>query len=175
MQNANFMTADKMMQSEPFVPGLAKSVSQLALGTAFYRYEEKRRWTYSSWKTGDPLPSTMERLREVNINEHLTIGIATREKRILLHDAASGIVHLIPITNFYNELMLHRNIRDPRIALNSNLFFQDIERYADEDLRRSFVAYNKLKHRVSVIEVPPATQATGVAGFLKTLFGKQKV
>lgn len=44
MQNANFMTADKTMQSKPLVPGLDKPVSQLALGTAFYRYEEKQRW-----------------------------------------------------------------------------------------------------------------------------------
>jgi aryl-alcohol dehydrogenase-like predicted oxidoreductase len=32
------------MQSKPLVPGLDKPVSQLALGTAFYGFEEKERW-----------------------------------------------------------------------------------------------------------------------------------
>ncbi len=136
-------------------------------------YEEKRRWTYSAWKPGEPLPSNFERVREVNIDRQLTLGIAVNEKRILLYDAGSGIVYLIPITNFYNELMLHKSIRDPKIALKSSLFFHDLDRYSDEDARAAFIAYNKLKRRVSVVETPPVTKEKSVTAFLRTLFGRQ--
>ncbi len=136
-------------------------------------YEEKRRWTYSTWEPGQPLPSNFERVREVNIDKQLTLGIAVNEKRILLHDAGSGIVYLIPITNFYNELMLHKSIRDPKIALKSSLFFHDLDRYSDEDVRVAFIAYNTLKRRVSVVETPPATKEKSVAAFLRTWFGRQ--
>jgi 1-deoxyxylulose-5-phosphate synthase len=44
MQNTKFIMSGKMMQSNLLVPGLGTPISQLALGTAFYRYEEKQRW-----------------------------------------------------------------------------------------------------------------------------------
>jgi hypothetical protein len=136
-------------------------------------FEEKHRWTYSTWKPGTVLPSSGEQLREVRINDDLVLGIACGEKRVLLHDQFSGMNHLIPITNFYNELMLHKGIRDPKIALHSNLLFKDIHTYADLDLRSAFIAYNKLKRRVPLAEPqPPAPRKTGVLRLLKNVFKK---
>ncbi len=137
------------------------------------RFEEKRRWTYSTWKPGELLPSSGERVREIHINDTLVFGIARKERRLLLHDRSTGMNHLIPITNFYNELMLHKNIRDPKIVLNSSLFFQDLDVYGDEDLRTAFIVYNKLRRRVSVLEQEPLPRKTGIRTVLKELFRKQ--
>jgi hypothetical protein len=137
-------------------------------------FEEKKRWTYSTWKPGDILPSSGERLREVPITSEFVLGIAANEKRVFLYDGLSGIVHLIPITNFYNELMLHKNIRDPKIALHSSLLFKDHRVYTDEDLRSAFVAYNKLKRRVSLVEPQqPGSEEGRLLGLLKAIWKKQ--
>jgi len=137
-------------------------------------FEEKRRWTYSTWAPGSPSPATDERAREVRVSETLVLGILSSEQRLLLHDSSTGMIHLIPITSFYNELMLHKNIRDPKTALNARLLFQNLPSYRDEDLRSSFISYNKLKRRVSIVEAPPLPPTTGIVGYLKTLFGKKK-
>lgn len=137
-------------------------------------YEEKRRWTYSTWMPGFPSPATGQPVREIRITEAISLGILLSEKRVLLHDSSTGMNHLIPITNLYNELMLHKNIRDPKIALNPNLLFQDPATYTDEDLRQAFVSYNRVKRRVSITNVPPVPETTGFFAFMKTLFGNQK-
>ena len=137
------------------------------------RFEEKRRWTYSGWKPGTPSPSSGEMVREVRIDDCLVLGIARNERRLLLHDSSTGMAHLIPITNFHNELMLHKNIRDPKIALNSSLFFKNLESYSDSELRSAFVAYNKLKHRVIVAEQSSSVEKKRMSAVLRTLFRKQ--
>ena len=131
-------------------------------------FEEKRRWTYSSWKPGVPSPATGHPLREVVIAGNLTLAIAKLEKRLWVYDRASGMNLLIPITNFYNELMLHRAIRDPQTALKSDLFFQNLDSYTDPDLRASFVAYNKLKRKVELEVAPPIEEPK----WLRSLFRK---
>ena len=81
-----------------------------------------------------------------------------------MHDAASGMVHLIPITNFYNELMRVRQVRDPAIALRSRLFWEQFGSPADAELRAAFTAYNRLKHRVEIrtAPVPPPLRRKGL-------------
>jgi hypothetical protein len=138
-------------------------------------FEEKRRWTYSTWVPGSPSPASGEWAREVRVSETLSLGILSSEQRLLLHDSSTGIVHLIPITSFYNELMLHKNIRDPKKALNARLLFQNLPSYSDDDLRSSFISYNKLKRRVSIVEPHPTPESTGIMMYLKTLFGKRKL
>ena len=137
-------------------------------------FEEKRRWTYSTWAPGSPSPATGDRAREVRVSDALSLGILSPEQRLLLHDSSTGMVHLIPITSFYNELMLHKNIRDPKTALNAKLLFQNLHAYSDEDLRSAFVSYNRLKHRVLLVDALPVPQSTGIVAYLETLFGKKK-
>ena len=86
--------------------------------------------------------------REIMIEENLVIAIGRRERRLWLYDGESGMNILIPMTNFYNELMLHKNIRDPNIALVSHNFFTHLDKYSDDDLRGAFIAYNNLKRKV---------------------------
>lgn len=136
-------------------------------------FEEKRRWTYSSWTPGTPSPQTGEIAREVRINENLVLGILMKERRLLLHERSSGMNHLIPVTNFYNELMLVRRIRDPKIALHSDLMFHDARTYGEDDLRRALIAYNTLKRRVSITDTPDFSKPGRGIPFLRKLFGKQ--
>ena len=131
-------------------------------------FEEKRRWTYSTWTPGTPSPSTGSPVREIAIDNAITLAIATAEKRIWVYDGRTGMNHLIPITNFYNELMLHKHIRDPKIALRSALFFQDLDTYNDRELRASFIAYNTMKRRVEV----QAPETMKEKGGIRALFGK---
>jgi hypothetical protein len=54
------------------------------------------------------------------------------------------------VTNFYNELMLHRNVRVPAVALESKRLFLDLNDFTDVDLIRAFVTYNKLRTKVTL-------------------------
>jgi hypothetical protein len=134
-------------------------------------FEEKRHWTYASWFPGQPSPATGAPVREVRIRGGHTLGICCAEHRVWLIDGDTGIVHPIPITNFYNALMLHRGIRDPRIALHSSLFFEQTDAYNDGDLEAAFLAYNTARPRVAV--PPPAGQPAtrGLTGTLRRYFG----
>lgn len=137
-------------------------------------FEEKNRWTYSSWLPGQPSPATGDAVREVPVDSNLTLVIAPREKRIWLYDRVSGMNLLLPVTNFHNELMLVRGIRDPGVALDVGKFFAGHAAYSDDDLRKAFVRYNGPRQRVAVQSRPSTPSAAGLFQTLKRLFGKEK-
>ena len=132
-------------------------------------FEEKRRWTYSSWLPGQSSPATGEMVREIVIEENLVLVIARQEKRLWVYNRTNGMNLLIPITNFFNELMLHKNIRDPRIALKSDRFFQNLDSYTDSELRSSFIAYNKLKPKVEIKTPTVKIEESGFKTFIAKL------
>jgi hypothetical protein len=117
-------------------------------------FEEAKRWTYSTWLPGMACPQCGLPLREVAIRTvndplpHHVLAICAANRRLWLYEEPGQINHLIPVTNFYNELMLHKNIRDPRIALDSKRLFSEIASFSDADLTRAFVTYNALKAKV---------------------------
>ncbi|TAK67280.1 MAG: hypothetical protein EPO24_00625 [Bacteroidetes bacterium] len=115
-------------------------------------FEELRRWTYSTWMPGAPCPQCSTPVRETLIRtdaqEQLTLALCKHDKRIWVYEGHRQIVRLIPVTNFYNELMLNKNIRDPSIALDSRLLFSMLDSYSDADLTHAFKAYNKLKVKI---------------------------
>jgi hypothetical protein len=117
-------------------------------------FEEKRRWTYSEWKPGQPSPGTSSGVREVLLDDAHVLALCVQQRRLWLYDGATGIVHLIPVTNFYNELMLAKNIRDPKRALESGLLFEQLDLYSDDDLRKAFLLYNMLKPRTTLAPAP---------------------
>jgi len=136
-------------------------------------FEEKRRWTYSSWAPGSPSPATGEIVREVAVDSARTMAIAAGERRLWLHDRTTGMVFPIPVTNFYNELMLVRQIRDPAIALRSQLLFESHRSYADADLKAAFIAYNAVKRRVDVEPAPDVPRRRGFAGLVRHIIRKR--
>ncbi|MBI1803055.1 MAG: hypothetical protein HY033_09145 [Ignavibacteriae bacterium] len=117
-------------------------------------FEESRRWTYSTWSIGEPCPQCMKPVREVfmhtSTGDRLMLAICPIDKRMWVYDAASMVNRLIPATNYYNELMLHRNIRDPKIALDSKRLFADLAKYTDEELTYAFLTYNKIRTKVHI-------------------------
>lgn len=118
-------------------------------------FEEKRRWSYSTWSPGSPSPATGVMPREVLIDETCVLALAPGERRLWVHDRERGMNMPIPITGYHNELMVHRRVRDPRVALRPDRFFDELDRYSDEDLRAAFVAYNTVRRRVRLAERPP--------------------
>jgi hypothetical protein len=135
-------------------------------------FEEKRRWTYSTWSPGEPSPPTGLPVREVRIDEHVTLAVGKQENRLWLHDAKTGVNYLLPITNYYNELMLLKRIRDPKIALRSSLLFTDLDSYSDADLRGACVAYNRLRPRVELNVGGPLPRLAGFRSLLRRFLVK---
>ncbi|MDE3057423.1 MAG: hypothetical protein KGJ59_05655, partial [Bacteroidota bacterium] len=84
-------------------------------------FEERRRWNFSEWNPGAVCPMCMRHVREVTIHRvsgnALVLAACPSDKRLWIYDGSDGVVHLIPVTNFYNELMMHKRVRDPEIAL----------------------------------------------------------
>lgn len=136
-------------------------------------YEEKRRWTYSEWKPGQLSPATNASVREITVDENTILSIARHEKRLWVYSRTSGVVLLIPITNYYNELMLLKNIRDPKVALKSGLLFMNLESYTDADLAAAFHAYNKLRPKVQLLTRVHDQRKRGLKQALLSLFGRK--
>jgi hypothetical protein len=119
---------------------------------------EVRRWTYSNWSPGDPCPQCSSPARQVPMSatseakEQFVLAICPNDHRIWVFAEQGKVNRLIPVTNFYNELMLHKNIRDPKIALDSKRFFTELQNYSDADLTYAFLTYNKLKTKVRLPE-----------------------
>jgi len=115
-------------------------------------FEEFRRWTYSTWSPGDHCPQCTKPVREVLMHteagEHFVLALCTVDKRLWVYDETSKVNRLIPMTNYYNELMLHKNIRDPKVALDSKRLFSDLVQFSDEDLTYAFLTYNKIHTKV---------------------------
>jgi hypothetical protein len=137
-------------------------------------FEEKRRWTYSSWQPGQPSPATGTPVREVAIDGSSILAISPPEKRLWLYDGSAGMNHPIPITNFYNELMLFKSIRDPAIALRSSLLFENLHQYTDADLHAAFIAYNRFRKRVELHPGAPEPHAVGIRARVQSLFRRKK-
>ena len=115
---------------------------------------EKSRWTYSTWSPSRPCPCCGKTPREVPIGTPKTEAVLTvcpSDHRLWVYDVISGVNHLIPVTNFYNELMLVRQIRDPQIALHPSYLFSHLTDFSDEDLVHAFVVYNKIRKKVDSV------------------------
>jgi len=137
-------------------------------------FEEYRRWTYSIWSPGDACPQCMRGVREISMpagketHEHVVLALCANDRRLWVYEESTQVNRLIPTTNFYNELMLHKNIRDPKRALDSKLLFTGLDSFSDGDLTYAFLTYNKLKTKVH-IDSGVETESRESKGFLKTL------
>ena len=114
---------------------------------------EKRRWTFSTWLPKQACPICSSALREVAMQtergRRVVLALCKQDGRIWVYDEVTGVNHLIPLTNYYNELMLHANVRDPKVALNSKRLFTDLQNHSDATLSRAFASYNKLKTKIA--------------------------
>jgi hypothetical protein len=117
---------------------------------------EKRRWTFSTWTPSMSCPIGGDPLRKIEIRSvglrRYMLALCPIDKRLWVYDESSGVNHPIPVTNFYNELMLHTNNRDPKVALDAKRLFSDLGRYSDTDFTKAFVSYNAQKTKVTFID-----------------------
>jgi hypothetical protein len=143
--------------------------------------EETKRWTYSSWVPSQPCPICSGVLREVEMaterQRRLVLAICSKDKRLWVNDGITGVNHVIPVTNFYNELMLHLKIREPKTALDSRRLFTGLASYSDTDLIKAFSSYNKLRTKIS-FEEPiriPQTPRESLLKRLGSLIGQSTI
>jgi hypothetical protein len=143
---------------------------------------EIRRWTYSTWSPGNGCPQCGGNVREVgmrdptNVDRRFVLAICEKDRRLWVHEAGTQVNHLIPVTNYYNELMLHKNIREPNLALDSKRLFTDLPAFSDDDLAYAFLTYNKLKAKVR-LEGPVVTEIMehrGITSKLRRIFSTKK-
>jgi hypothetical protein len=113
--------------------------------------KEKEKWSYSYWNPGDKSPNDKKDVREVVISPGKYILVfAPTHKKLWLHVCESGVNNLIPLTNYFNELMRYKRTKDPKEALNPKLLFRKLNDFSDDDLINAFVLYNKYIRRFSI-------------------------
>ena len=140
-----------------------------------------RKWTYARWKTGLPCPQCGDVAREVHLARgsepaagHV-LAFCPRDRRIWIYDGIEKTCRPIPVTQYHNELMIHKNIRQPEVALKSDRMFSEIGKYSDDDLAAAFAAYNRLKSKVDIhgIRPPESPPANGIVRrLIQSLFAR---
>lgn len=114
--------------------------------------ESYRRWTLSEWMPNRPCPNCGAALREVQmktVSGHaLVLAVCAEDHRLWVFDAQTGVNHPIPVTSFYNELMLQNRVQDRRTVPDSKRLFTDIDTHSDAALTGAFSSYNRLRTKV---------------------------
>ena len=112
---------------------------------------EIKRWSYSNWNPGNNAPNDNSEVREIIIEPNKSLlAIAPVHKKIWLHNFENEVNYLLPVTNYYNYLMIVKNIRDPKIILKNKLLFEELNSFTDEELVLAFVSYNKYFRRFKI-------------------------
>lgn len=113
--------------------------------------EQAKVWTYSNWIPGDKAPFDKSNVREIHlIKNEIVLVIAPIHKKVWVYNAKSGINHFIPVTNYYNEMMILLNNKDSNTALNPGRLFTNLDEFTDAQLAQSFLVYNKYSNRVEL-------------------------
>jgi predicted RecA/RadA family phage recombinase len=112
----------------------------------------ENKWCYSYWKPGDSCPATGKSVKEIHIanNSHTVIyilSISPAKKVLWLHHANSGFNQLLPITQFYDELLRTKHIRDARLISHPSSFFERIDDFDDDEYIKALLEYDKKASR----------------------------
>lgn len=105
-------------------------------------------WSYSDWSPGKNAPGDNSIVREVVlVSDMYIIAIAPKHKRLWVHDYNTGVNHLIPVSNFYNHLMIVKGIKKSDAVFKPALLFQELDTFTSNEIISAFLLYNKyLKH-----------------------------
>jgi hypothetical protein len=105
----------------------------------------------SHWSKDENSPYTKLPVKEfIVLKDKYILVIDASAKKIWMNDMETGINHIIPLTNFYNELMRFKNIREQDIALKPGRFFDDVDKYSDDDIVSAFLMYDKYMNRFNL-------------------------
>ncbi|MCF8261274.1 MAG: hypothetical protein K9J12_10905 [Melioribacteraceae bacterium] len=102
-------------------------------------------WSLSDWRPTHFGFKNDERV--LKVADEFTLSISKKFKRIWVYSNQTEVNTIIPLTNFFNELMRVKRIREPETALRPNMFFDTLEKYSDNDYRIALLSYDKYLRR----------------------------
>ncbi len=104
--------------------------------------------SYSNWRPGMRSPEKNSNVYEYLIKEDsYLLAICPESKKIWLYEYSSEVNYIIPISNYFNELMRLRKVNDEKTLINPSNFFSEIDRFSELEIKLAFLMYNKyLKH-----------------------------
>jgi hypothetical protein len=101
----------------------------------------------------------------------LILVLSPSDKKIWLHEIDSGVNYIIPVTNFFNELMRQRRDIFEKIGgLNVPLIFENIDKFSDAQINNAFLSYSKIFGKVDVGAYEEMKEKKGFLAFLKRKF-----
>jgi hypothetical protein len=108
-------------------------------------------WTYSNWVPGKKAPFDNTDVREIHVvKNEVILVIAPAHKKVWVYNSKSGINHFVPVTNYYNEMMMLMNTKDSEVALNPGKLFTNLNDFSEEQLMEGFLVYNKYWQRIEL-------------------------
>ena len=136
---------------------------------------KKSSWSYSDWIPGNHSPEDGTVVKEIKISgDSHTLVISPETKRIWLHEKETGINFIIPVTNYFNELMRYKNIRNPKIALNPKSLFTNVGQYSNEELSNALIMYDKYLKRFSLKRTAETNEESETKKIISSLFRRKK-
>lgn len=135
---------------------------------------ELGKWSYSYWKPGEPSPFEGDRLREIDISKtkgSLVLALSPQNHSVWLYEAKTGLNHIIPVTNFINELLRGNTSVDKSRGINIAYVFDNLKKFSDSEFVKAAVQYNKQWRKA---ELHDADAAVGVEkkGLFKKIFSR---
>lgn len=120
---------------------------------------EIRRWSYSYWEPGDDSPFENDALHQYELSGkkgELVLALSPANHSIWLYDSHSEVNHVVPVTNFINELIRGDKRIDKKEGINLDYVFSNLKLFSLDDFRRALVEYNKHWHKIDMgeFEVP---------------------
>lgn len=107
--------------------------------------------SFSEWKCGDNSPGNVDIVYEFGIiKDAYTLVIDRTNRKIWLHNHLTGVNHLIPVSNYFNELMRLKEIKDEKFFKNPSSFFENLDRFAPVDFKLAFYQYNKFMRKFNL-------------------------
>lgn len=116
---------------------------------------ELKRWSYSYWKPGDPSPFENDNLKEYDLSGkkgELVLAVSPANRSIWLYDSKKEINHIIPVTNFINELLRGNKAINKKKGIDLNDVFSNLNLFDTEDFKQALLEYNKHWRKIDLTE-----------------------
>ncbi len=135
---------------------------------------EVSKWSYSYWKPSLPSPFEGDRLREIDIKKtkgELVLALSPKNNSAWLYEAKTGLNHIIPVTNFINELLRGNTSIDKTKGINIAYVFENLKKFSDAEFVKALVRYNKQWRKVELLDSDAAIGAEK-KGLFKKIFNR---
>jgi hypothetical protein len=116
---------------------------------------ELKRWSYSYWKPGDPSLFENDNLKEYDLSGkkgELVLAVSPANRSIWLYDSKTEINHIIPVTNFINELLRGNKAINKKKGIDLNYVFSNLNLFDAEDFKYALLEYNKHWRKIDLTE-----------------------